>query len=184
MRTAAPRQLRPRPALRAGGGPARQLTQAADIQHAGHAPVTHVHFRLVLLPALLHQLFQRLGHVLHQTTTDTWAVAERTGGRRVKSPRGGRAPALPGLHGGRLQGQREAGSGRSRPGTRTPGAAAPARPAALGDSAGRPLPLPSCKPSGTRPVPPLRARARGRSRATPRPHATLPKLGKHFTKRG
>lgn len=47
----------------------RELTQAVDIQHVGDAAVTHVHFRLVLLPALLHQLFQRLGHDLYQTTT-------------------------------------------------------------------------------------------------------------------
>lgn len=52
-----------------GEGPPPELTQAVDIQHVGDAPVTHVHFRLVLLPALLHQLFQRLGHVLYQTTT-------------------------------------------------------------------------------------------------------------------
>lgn len=46
-----------------------RLTQAVDVQHVGDAPVTHVHFRLVLLSALLHQLFQRLGHDLDQTTT-------------------------------------------------------------------------------------------------------------------
>lgn len=77
----------------------RELTQAVDIQHTGDAPVTHVHFRLVLLPALLHQLLQRLRHVLQQRTTkhvgDSKSV--KSGGGRGRE---GQRPGSPGLSGG------------------------------------------------------------------------------------
>lgn len=40
------------------------LTQSWNVQHVGNAPVTHLHIRQVLLATLLHNLLQRLGHVV------------------------------------------------------------------------------------------------------------------------
>ena len=68
------------------GRPSGELTQAVDVQHVRDASVTHVHFRLVLLPALFHQLFQRLGHDLYQTITKQWATARRVQGEKWASP--------------------------------------------------------------------------------------------------
>lgn len=67
-----------------GEGRAPALTQAVHVQHVGDAAVTHVHFRLVLLPTLLYQLFQRLGHDLYQTTT----TEHVGGGRRAREQNG------------------------------------------------------------------------------------------------
>lgn len=40
----------------------RQSEQSRDVQHVGDPSVAHLHLRKVLLPALLHDLLQRLGH--------------------------------------------------------------------------------------------------------------------------
>ena len=68
------------------GRPSGELTQAVDVQHVRDAPVTHVHFRLVLLPALFHQLFQRLGHDLYQTTTKHVGDGQKGAGREMREP--------------------------------------------------------------------------------------------------
>lgn len=57
-----PRRARPPPPV---------PTQAGHVQHAGDAAVAHVHLGLVLLPALLHDLLQGLGHGLGRAEMDT-----------------------------------------------------------------------------------------------------------------
>lgn len=78
------------------GRPSRELTQAVDVQHVRDTPVTHVHFRLVLLPALFHQLFQRLGHDLYQTTKHV-GDGQKRAGREMREPLAGTLQFSPGL---------------------------------------------------------------------------------------
>lgn len=68
------------------GRPSGELTQAVDVQHVRDASVTHVHFRLVLLPALFHQLFQRLGHDLYQTITKHVGDGQKGARREMSEP--------------------------------------------------------------------------------------------------
>lgn len=93
-------------------------TEAGHVQHAGDAAVAHVHLGLVLLPALLHDLLQRLGHGLGGAETDTVSGAAGETHRRLQP---GQRRDGPGPEGS------EGSEGREPPCPAPPGA--PSRPA-------------------------------------------------------
>lgn len=137
-----PRWVRPPPPV---------PTQAGHVQHAGDAAVAHVHLGLVLLPALLHDLLQGLGHGLGGAETDTVSRAAgetRRGDTHLPQP-----------------GQRRDGPGPERPRAENPpspappGEPVPSRPARRA----RPCQRSTARDAGRTPAPGVRTDRQTRS---------------------